>query len=170
MQVLALEDAAKVERHEGHLAIHPGGDQGFHLDAAALGAFDPDIVTVTYADIVGVGRVHLDEHFLLQLRQPRHGAGFFAAPFILDKATRRQNDRVIRAVVTILDGFVHRGQTHDGVKVIPRGVALNQVTTGGVERLTVLRHRIREGPHHGAGFGVTVRCTAVLNSDTLDTA
>ena len=34
----------------------------------------------------------------------------------------------------------------------------------------MLRHRIREGPHHGAGFGVTVRCTAVLNSDTLDTA
>ena len=54
----------------------------------------PHIVAVADAAVVGRLRVDLDEHLLLQLGQPRVGARFFAAAFVLDQAAAGHDQRV----------------------------------------------------------------------------
>ena len=84
-QVLALEMAAEVERHDGDALADPLRRHRHDLGLALLGSFDPDLLTVLDAEVVGVSRVHLDEHVLLQLGEPRIGPLLLAATLVLHK-------------------------------------------------------------------------------------
>ena len=77
--------SAKVEGHEGDTRGDPFRDHGHDLDLAALGAFDPDLIAVADADIVGIASVDLDEHVLLKLGQPWVGPRLVTAALIFDQ-------------------------------------------------------------------------------------
>ena len=65
------------------------------LTLADFSPFDPDVVTILDAGIVGITWMNLDEHVLLQLGEPGIGTGFVATTFVFDQSSGGQDNRVI---------------------------------------------------------------------------
>src|SRR5690606_18233817 len=98
-QVLALEVAGEMERHEGNALADPLGHHRHDADLAFLRTLDPDHLAVLDAEIVRISRMNLDKHILLELREPWIGPALVAAALVLDEASGRQNDRVLLGYV-----------------------------------------------------------------------
>ena len=81
--------------HEGNAGFNPAGDQGLDLDSGGLRTFNPDIITIPDAGIIGIARMHFNEHILLQFRQPGIGPCFIATALVFNKASGSQDDRII---------------------------------------------------------------------------
>mmetsp|Transcript_29686 Transcript_29686/g.58842 ORF Transcript_29686/g.58842 Transcript_29686/m.58842 type:complete len:626 (+) Transcript_29686:852-2729(+) len=159
----------KVERHKGNAGTDPVGDHRHNLDLAAFGPFDPDLRAITHTKVVGVPRVDLDEHVLLQLGQPRVRPCLVAAALIFDQAAGGEDDWIVLREVLLLDRRIQRRQAV-GVTVLVGGVIRHKVSAVGVQRLAVDRHRIGEGPHNSPRLGIAKGRTAMLDRHPLDAA
>src|SRR3546814_8434850 len=107
-QILTLEPASEMERHEGdaladalrHEILHP-------RLRAVLGAGYPRPGAVSDAALGGIPRVDLHEHLLLQLGQPPVRARLCAAALVLDEPTGGEDQRKV-----LRDAFLDRRLLH----------------------------------------------------------
>ena len=139
----------------------------------ALGARDPDPAAVLDAAIGGIGRADLDEHVLLQFGEPRIGTGLLAAALILDKTTRREDERELLGYPLLHRRLLH-GEADIGhselLGVGQRRIFRDQVDARRVDRLAVNRNRIGQAERIHARLAVAVGHAAVHQRDALDAA
>ena len=159
-----------MERRPDHPRCNPARHHDLRLDRRrALGrGRDPDHLAVLEAAIVRILGIDLDEHVLLQLRQPRGGALLLAAAFVLDETAARDDEREFLRVVGGLVRGITRRQAVEALAILVGRVLLDQLPIRREQRLAMDRHRIRERPHHGAGLGVAERRASMVDGDALD--
>src|SRR5438309_6354226 len=169
--VLALPPAGEVIGQEHDAAAYAPRHTGAYFDARARGRRHPDVVVRLHAAVVGVSRVDVAEHLLLQLGEPDVRARLVAAALVLDQAAACHHQRELGAVVGgLLDRPVECRQAPEGLLVVVGRVLLHQVGPRRVQRLAMHGNRVGEVPHHAARAGVAERRAAVLDGDADDAA
>ncbi len=171
-QILALPVTGEVEGDEHGGSVDRLSDARAHLDACTGGRAHPDVIAFTDVAVVGHRRIDLHEGELLQLGQPRVGAGFVAAAFILDQPPGGKDERKFLddVDVLVLHCLVESRQAPEGLFVVVSRILDHHVGPHREQGLAVLRNRVGEVPHHGAGAGIAEGVAAMVFHHHADDA